>query len=56
MRRILFGKKEVDDVQEASEVSIVVFLTHRDKGDRNTAGKADGVLNVKILQDIVIGT
>lgn len=50
LRRCGLAEQEVDDVQEAFEVSILEVLTNRDEGRRDTSDDADSELNIKILE------
>ncbi len=49
MRRVALTEEEVDSVKETFEGTILVVRAHRDEGDRDVSGDADGVLNIKVL-------
>ena len=49
LRRVRLAKEEVDDVQEALEVTILEVVADRDESGRDTGGNTDSVLNVKVL-------
>ena len=49
-RRVVLLEEGVDDVEEASEVAILVLVTDRDEGSRDVRRHADSVLDVKALQ------
>ena len=50
LRGSAFAQKEVDDVQEALESTIVEVFADRDEESRDFGGNAHGILYVEILE------
>ena len=46
---VVLVRKEVDDVQEASEIAVLEGLADGDEEDGDAGGNADGVLDVEVL-------
>ena len=51
MGRVGLGEEEVDDVEEALEVSVLEVVTDRDEGSGHTRSDTDGVLDIEVGLD-----
>ena len=49
LRRVRLAKEEVDDVQEALEITVLEVVSNGDEGGWHTRGDTDGVLDVEAL-------
>lgn len=50
LRRVGFVEQEVDDVQEALEITVLEVVSHGNEGGRDTRSNADSVLDIKVLK------
>ena len=49
-RRLVLGEQEVDDIQEAKSVTVLVVLANGDERRWDVRRQTDGVLDVEALQ------
>ena len=53
MRGIRLGKQKLNDVEETTEISVMVFFTNRNEGYWYATSDAYSILNIEILKSII---